>query len=74
MEEPQIIHYYSTLPEYAVIINNLNTEYEELIAHYINLSDKLDPIEKDSTKSIKICFSILVFITIAEFSIICILI
>ena len=33
MEEPQIIHYYSNLPEYALIINNLNSEYEELISH-----------------------------------------
>ena len=45
MEEPQIIHYYNELPNYAIIINNLNEEYEELITNYIKLEDKIEPIE-----------------------------
>ena len=43
MEEPQIIHYYQSLPEYAIIIENLNEEYEELISNYIHLSERIQP-------------------------------
>ena len=43
MEEPQIINYYQSLPEYAIIINNLNEEYDELINNYIQLSEKIQP-------------------------------
>ena len=43
MEEPQIIHYYQSLPEYAIIIENLNEEYEELISNYIQLSERIQP-------------------------------
>ena len=43
MEEPQIINYYQSLPEYAIIIENLNEEYEELISNYIQLSERIQP-------------------------------
>ena len=43
MEEPQIINYYQSLPEYAIIIENLNEEYEELINNYIQLSERIQP-------------------------------
>ena len=43
MEEPLIINYYQSLPEYAIIIENLNEEYEELISNYIQLSERIQP-------------------------------
>ena len=43
MEEPQMINYYQSLPEYAIIIENLNDEYEELISNYIQLSERIQP-------------------------------
>ena len=43
MEEPQMINYYQSLPEYAIIIENLNEEYEELISNYIQLSERIQP-------------------------------
>ena len=43
MDEPQIINYYQSLPEYAIIIENLNEEYEELISNYIQLSERIQP-------------------------------
>ena len=43
MEEPLIINYYQSLPEYAIIINYLNEEYEDLINNYIQLSEKIQP-------------------------------
>ena len=30
--EPQIIEYYNELPSYAIVINNLNQEYDELLS------------------------------------------
>ena len=42
-EEPQLINYYQQLPEYAIVIDNLNQEYEELISNYIQLSERLQP-------------------------------
>ena len=44
--EPQIINYYNDFPEYAIIINNLNEEYDELITNYIRLYDKVNQYEK----------------------------
>ena len=43
MEEPQMINYSQSLPEYAIIIENLNEEYEELISNYIQLSERIQP-------------------------------
>jgi len=43
MEEPLIINYYQSLPEYAIVIENLNEEYEELISNYIQLSERIQP-------------------------------
>ena len=43
MEEPQIIHYYQQLPEYAIIIENLNEEYNQLTDNYIQLSERIQP-------------------------------
>ena len=71
MEEPQIIHYYNELPNYAIIINNLNEEYEELITNYIKLEDKIEPTEEQENKNI--CF-FLSFIIVFEFSLILVLI
>ena len=71
MEEPQIIHYYNELPNYAIIINNLNEEYEELITNYIKLEDKIEPIEAKGDRSICLFLS---FIIVFEFSLILVLI
>ena len=71
MEEPQIIHYYNELPNYAIVINNLNGEYEELITNYIKLEDKIEPTEEQENKNI--CF-FLSFIIVFEFSLILVLI
>ena len=71
MEEPQIIHYYNELPNYAIVINNLNEEYEELITNYIKLEDKIEPTEEQEKKNI--CF-FLSFIIVFEFSLILVLI
>ena len=71
MEEPQIIHYYNELPNYAIVINNLNEEYEELITNYIKLEDKIEPTEEQENKNI--CF-FLSFIIVFEFSLILVLI
>ena len=71
-KEPKIINYYNELPDYAIVINDLNQEYEELITNYIQLSDNLEPIiikEKSS-----LFFKILLFISVIEFTIIVILI
>tara|TARA_Y100001970_G_scaffold271669_1_gene367396 strand:- start:170 stop:391 length:222 start_codon:yes stop_codon:yes gene_type:complete len=43
MEEPQIINYYQQLPEYAIIIENLNEEYDQLVSNYIQLSERIQP-------------------------------
>ena len=53
MEEPQIIHYYNELPNYAIIINNLNDEYEELITNYIKLEDKGTSIRQNRSYQCK---------------------
>ena len=42
-QEPQIINYYQQLPEYAIIIDNLNEEYDQLVSNYIQLSERLQP-------------------------------
>ena len=70
-EEPQIIHYYSELPNYAIIINNLNEEYEDLITNYIKLEDRIEPIKATDKNNFCLFLS---FIIVFEFSIICILI
>ena len=60
MEEPQIINYYQSLPEYAIIIENLNEEYEEIINNYIQLSERIQPyIPIDQTKDIYFYYNLL---------------
>ena len=60
MEEPQIIYYYQQLPEYAIIIENLNEEYEELINNYIQLSERIQPyIPIHQTKDIYFYYNLL---------------
>ena len=74
MEEPQIINYYQSLPEYAIIIENLNEEYEELINNYIQLSERIQPyIPFQQTKDIYFYYNLLflfMIIIILETSII----
>ena len=66
MEEPQIINYYQSLPEYAIIINNLNEEYEELINNYIQLSEKIQPyIPFQQTKD-NLIFLFMIFIILKK--------
>ena len=36
MEEPLIIDYYKELPSYAIVIDNLNEEYNNLNEEYNN--------------------------------------
>ena len=73
-EEPQIIHYYCSFPEYAIVIENLNKEYEELISNYIILSDRIEPHSISRNKIINYCFIILLCMIACEISIIFILI
>ena len=40
MEEPLIIDYYKELPSYAIVIDNLNEEYNNLNEEYNNLNDQ----------------------------------
>ena len=74
MEEPLIINYYQSLPEYAIVIENLNEEYEELISNYIQLSERIQPyIPIDLTKDIYFYYNLLflfMIIIILETSII----
>lgn len=75
--EPQIINYYNDLPEYAIIIDNLNEEYDELITNYIRLYDKINQYEKKpiiKNDNISIFFVLLLFIILFEYAIIVILI
>ena len=72
-EEPQISHYYCDLPEYAIVIDNLNKEYEDLISNYIQLLDRVVPSTADN-KKINCCFIILLCMIACEISIIFILI
>lgn len=76
LNEPQIINYYNDLPEYAIIIENLNEEYDELITNYIRLNDRIDQYEKKPTKEnfIGIFFVLLLFMILFEYAIIVILI
>ena len=75
--EPQIINYYSDFPEYAIIIDNLNEEYDELITNYIRLYDKINqygqkPIIKND--NINVFFVLLLFMILFEYAIIVVLI
>ena len=75
--EPQIINYYSDFPEYAIIIDNLNEEYDELITNYIRLYDKINQYEKKPiirNDNISIFFVLLLFIILFEYAIIVVLI
>ena len=75
--EPQIINYYSDLPEYAIIIDNLNEEYDELITNYIRLYDKINQYEKKpiiKNDNINVFFVLLLFMILFEYAIIVVLI
>ena len=75
--EPQIINYYSDFPEYAIIINNLNEEYDELITSYIRLYDKINQYEKKpiiKIDNMNIFFVLLLFMILFEYVIIVVLI
>ena len=61
-EEPQIIYYYQTLPEYAIVIENLNNEYNELITNYIQLSDRINPYISPKQKNDNLFFLFLIII------------
>ena len=52
--EPQIIEYYNELPSYAIVINDLNDEYEELLdetqkqfSFYNNYEKKYHDLKKE---------------------------
>ena len=75
--EPQIINYYSDFPEYAIIINNLNEEYDELITNYIRLYDKINQYEQKpiiKNDNINVFFVLLLFMILFEYAIIVVLI
>ena len=75
--EPQIINYYNDFPEYAIIINNLNEEYDELITSYIRLYDKINQYEKKpiiKNDNMNIFFILLLFMILFEYAIIVVLI
>ena len=75
--EPQIINYYSDFPEYAIIIDNLNEEYDELITNYIRLYDKINQYEKKpiiKNDNINVFFVLLLFMILFEYAIIVVLI
>ena len=75
--EPQIINYYSDFPEYAIIIDNLNEEYDELITNYIRLYDKINQYEQKpiiKNDNISIFFVLLLFMILFEYAIIVVLI
>ena len=76
LNEPQIINYYNDLPEYAIVIENLNEEYDELITNYIRLNDRMDQYENKPIKEnfIGIFFVLLLFMILFEYAIIVILI
>jgi len=75
--EPQIINYYSDFPEYAIIIDNLNEEYDELITNYIRLYDKINQYEQKpiiKNDNINVFFVLLLFMILFEYAIIVVLI
>ena len=75
--EPQIINYYSDFPEYAIIIDNLNEEYDELITNYIRLYDKINQYDKKpiiKNDNINVFFVLLLFMILFEYAIIVVLI
>ena len=66
--EPQIINYYSDFPEYAIIIDNLNEEYDELITNYIRLYDKINQYEQKpiiKNDNINVFFVLLLFMILS---------
>tara|TARA_A100001037_G_C15150431_1_gene638854 strand:- start:4589 stop:4819 length:231 start_codon:yes stop_codon:yes gene_type:complete len=69
LNEPQIINYYNDLPEYAVVIENLNEEYDQLITNYIRLNDRMNPPE-NKKEYIYIIFLFLIIIICLEYGVI----
>ena len=70
LNEPQIINYYNDLPEYAIIIENLNEEYDQLINNYIRLNDRINPPENKKKDDIYIIFLFLIIIICLEYGVI----
>ena len=70
LNEPQIINYYNDLPEYAVVIENLNEEYDQLITNYIRLNDRMNPPENKKKEYIYIIFLFLIIIICLEYGVI----
>ena len=70
LNEPQIINYYNDLPEYAVVIENLNEEYDQLINNYIRLNDRINPPENKKKDDIYIIFLFLIIIICLEYGVI----
>ena len=70
LNEPQIINYYNDLPEYAVVIENLNEEYDQLITNYIRLNDRINPPENKKKDDIYIIFLFLIIIICLEYGVI----
>tara|TARA_B100000963_G_scaffold360192_1_gene390127 strand:+ start:1316 stop:1549 length:234 start_codon:yes stop_codon:yes gene_type:complete len=70
LNEPQIINYYNDLPEYAVVIENLNEEYDQLITNYIRLNDRINPPVNKKKDNIYIIFLFLIIIICLEYGVI----
>ena len=78
--EPQIISFYNELPQYAIIIDNLNQEYERLEDRYqkiyreyqatqiVNNRD-MDPEIQEVKHRMDICFcgAVIVFLMMLEY-------
>ena len=71
MEEPLIINYYNELPSYAIVINNLNEEYDILNDQYQELLNKHKPIILESNNNNKFIYTIdrkvIIFISFLAF-------
>lgn len=71
MEEPLIINYYNELPSYAIVINNLNEEYDNLNIQYQELLNKHKPIILESNNNNKFIYTIdrkvIIFISFLAF-------
>tara|TARA_B100001287_G_C22621948_1_gene500537 strand:+ start:50 stop:304 length:255 start_codon:yes stop_codon:yes gene_type:complete len=74
MEEPLIINYYNELPSYAIVINNLNEEYDNLNIQYQELlkdKHKHKPIILESNNNNKFIYTIdrkvIIFISFLAF-------
>ena len=71
MEEPLIINYYNELPSYAIVINNLNEEYDNLNTQYqelLNYKHKPIILESNNNKFVyTIDRKVIIFISVLAF-------